>query len=55
MPNWEKIAQEQELMAITCYHLGGNEDVVWHWEYDTGLRGAETKHLDTILAQGRDM
>jgi hypothetical protein len=53
--NWEELAAERELVAITCYHLGGDENVQWTLEYDAGLRGQLANRLATIKACGRDM
>ena len=53
--NWEELAAEQEVVAITCYHLGGDENIQWTLEYDTGLRGPVTNNFATIEACGRDM
>ncbi len=50
-----ELAKERELVAITCYHLGGNETVKWTLKYDAGLRGELVNRTATIEAYGRDM
>lgn len=54
-PNWEALAKEQEIVAITCHHLGGDEDTQWKWEYDEGLRGRMTGKMIRIMANKNDM
>lgn len=55
IPNWKSVSKEKELLAITCYHLGGAETVKWLWEYDKGLSGPETNDTQIVEARGRDM
>ncbi|RHZ48775.1 hypothetical protein CDV55_101990 [Aspergillus turcosus] len=55
IPNWKSVSKEKELLAITCYHLGGAESVKWFWEYDTGLSGPETNETQVVEARGQDM
>ncbi|KAH1422784.1 hypothetical protein KXW29_005989 [Aspergillus fumigatus] len=55
IPNWKSVSKEKELLAITCYHLGGAETVKWLWEYDKGLSGPETNDTQIVEARGRDI
>lgn len=53
--NWKELAKERELVAITCYHLGGDKNVNWTLQYDTGLRGEMANQTANIKACGQDM
>jgi hypothetical protein len=53
--NWKELAKEREIVAITCYHLGGDENVKWTLDYNAGLRGDLVDQTASINACGRDM
>lgn len=49
------MAEEKELIGLSCNHLGGSEDTRWIIEIDLGLRGEETRTMMMVEAYGQDM
>ena len=43
------------IVALSCNHLGGNENAKWVIEIDRGLRDKETDDIVSVEANGLDM
>jgi len=54
-PKWRDLAQHTELVAVTCYHLFGDENNLWEWEYDIGLRRDEVHQTEIVDVAGQDL
>lgn len=54
-PDWKQLANDDDIIAIGCYHLGGDTDQRWIVQYDPALRKEETNKMSIIEACGGDI
>ncbi|KAI4176465.1 MAG: hypothetical protein LQ343_001001 [Gyalolechia ehrenbergii] len=52
---WKVMAKNPGIVAMSCNHLGGDENAKWVIEIDRGLRATETDNLVSVEANGLDM
>ncbi|OCK74088.1 hypothetical protein K432DRAFT_430225 [Lepidopterella palustris CBS 459.81] len=54
-PDWERLAKERDIVAIACYHLGGDPNQRWVVTYDSARRENPTDRMLYIEAFGGDI
>lgn len=54
MVNTDK-ANTTEVVGIACYHLFGDPNSTWQWEYDKGLDKKEVGEGEVVSASGGDL
>ncbi|EDN04908.1 predicted protein [Histoplasma mississippiense (nom. inval.)] len=51
-PQWERLSKKPEVIAVTCFHLLGDDSSCWEWEYDTSGRGKALGRTKVVSARG---
>ncbi|PGH31994.1 hypothetical protein GX50_05188 [[Emmonsia] crescens] len=54
-PQWKRLSEKTEVIAVTCFHLLGDDSSCWEWEYDTGGRGEALGRTKAVSTSGRDV